>query len=57
MPDWRQTEFRHPHAFQHSKADHEFSEAELEPKTNIEITRQIHALTTEHRRLTDERGR
>ncbi|MCW2503682.1 MAG: hypothetical protein JWO79_1966 [Actinomycetia bacterium] len=39
-------------AFQQAKADHEFTEQELELKTNTEITRQIHRLTTElHRRL------
>jgi uncharacterized membrane protein len=39
-------------AFQEAKADHDFVEQELELKTNTEITRQIHALTTElHRRL------
>jgi uncharacterized membrane protein len=38
--------------FQQAKADHEFTEQELELKTNTEITRQIHRLTTElHRRL------
>jgi uncharacterized membrane protein len=34
-------------SFQQAKADHDFSEQELELKTNTEITRQIHALTTE----------
>jgi uncharacterized membrane protein len=44
-------------AFQQAKADHEFSEAEQELKTNTELTRQIHALTTElHRRLLDRSG-
>jgi uncharacterized membrane protein len=39
-------------AFQQAKADHDFNEQELELKTNTELTRQIHALTTElHRRL------
>ncbi len=39
-------------AFQQAKADHDFTEQELELKTNTEITRAIHALTTElHRRL------
>ena len=38
--------------FQQAKADHDFTEQELELKTNTELTRQIHALTTElHRRL------
>lgn len=39
-------------AFQQAKADHDFVEQEMELKTNTEITRTIHALTTElHRRL------
>jgi uncharacterized membrane protein len=39
-------------AFQQAKADHDFVEQEIELKTNTQITRQIHALTTElHRRL------
>ncbi len=39
-------------AFQQAKADHDFTEQELELKTNTDLTRQIHALTTElHRRL------
>ena len=39
-------------AFQQAKADHDFIEQELELRTNTEITRQIHVLTTElHRRL------
>jgi uncharacterized membrane protein len=34
------------------KADHDFKEQELELKTNTELTREIHVLTTElHRRL------
>jgi len=38
--------------FQQIKAEHDFVEQELELKTNTEITKQIHALTTElHRRL------
>jgi uncharacterized membrane protein len=38
--------------FQQVKAEHDFVEQELELKTNTEITRQIHTLTTElHRRL------
>jgi uncharacterized membrane protein len=38
-------------AFQQAKADHDFVEQELELKTNTELTRDIHALTTElHRR-------
>ena len=39
-------------AFQQAKADHEFTEQELELKTNTEITRLIHTLTSElHQRL------
>jgi uncharacterized membrane protein len=39
-------------AFQEAKADHDFHEQELELKTNTELTRQIHVLTTElHQRL------
>jgi uncharacterized membrane protein len=42
-------------AFQQAKADHDFVEQELELKTNTEITRAIHTLTTElHRRLIPE---
>jgi uncharacterized membrane protein len=42
-------------AFQQAKADHDFNEQELELKTNTELTRQIHVLTTElHRRLLAE---
>ena len=42
-------------AFQQAKADHDFNEQELELKTNTELTRAIHTLTTElHRRLLDE---
>ncbi|MGH3720973.1 MAG: DUF1003 domain-containing protein [Pseudonocardiaceae bacterium] len=42
-------------AFQQAKADHDFNEQELELKTNTELTREIHTLTTElHRRLVDE---
>jgi uncharacterized membrane protein len=36
-------------AFQQAKADHEFAEAERELKTNTEVTRAIHELTTEMR--------
>ena len=44
-------------SFQQAKADHDFNEQELELKTNTELTRQIHQLTTElHRRLIDHRG-
>jgi uncharacterized membrane protein len=43
--------------FQQAKADHDFNEQELELKTNTEITRAIHALTTElHRRLIVHQG-
>ena len=39
-------------AFQQAKADHDFNEQELELKTNTELTRAIHQLTTElHRRV------
>ncbi len=42
-------------AFQQAKADHDFNEEELELKTNTELTRAIHVLTTElHRRLIEE---
>ena len=34
-------------AFQQAKADHDFVEQELELKTNTELTRSIHQLTTE----------
>jgi uncharacterized membrane protein len=45
-------------AFQQAKADHDFNEQELELKTNTELTRAIHTLTTElHRRLLEEPGR
>jgi uncharacterized membrane protein len=45
-------------AFQQAKADHDFNEQELELKTNTEITRAIHALTTElHRRVVDNQAR
>jgi uncharacterized membrane protein len=41
--------------FQQAKADHDFNEQELELKTNTELTREIHALTTElHHRLLDQ---
>ena len=43
-------------AFQQAKADHDFVESELELKTNTQLTREIHALTTElHRRLVAEK--
>jgi uncharacterized membrane protein len=39
-------------AFQQAKANHDFTEQELELKTNTDLTRQIHTLTTElHRRV------
>jgi uncharacterized membrane protein len=39
-------------AFQQTKADHDFKSQELELKTNTDLTREIHTLTTElHRRL------
>jgi uncharacterized membrane protein len=44
-------------AFQQAKADHDFNEQELELKTNTELTRAIHQLTTElHRRVIGEGG-
>jgi uncharacterized membrane protein len=43
-------------AFQQAKADHDFNDQELELKTNTELTREIHRLTTElHRRFIDHR--
>ena len=43
--------------FQQAKADHDFNEQELELKTNTQLTREIHVLTTElHRRLVEEPG-
>jgi uncharacterized membrane protein len=42
-------------AFQQAKADHDFNEQELELKTNTELTREIHTLTTElYNRLLDK---
>jgi hypothetical protein len=39
-------------AFQRAKADHDFTEQDLELKTNTDLTREIDKLTTElHRRL------
>ena len=39
-------------AFQQAKADHDFTEQELELKTNTQLTREIDKLTTElHRRV------
>ena len=44
-------------AFQQAKADHDFNEQELELKTNTELTRAIHRLTTElHRRVIEDAG-
>ncbi|MCW2604423.1 MAG: hypothetical protein JWN61_2558 [Pseudonocardiales bacterium] len=41
-------------SFQQAKADHDFLEQELELKTNTQLTREIHVLTTElHRRVID----
>ena len=43
--------------FQQMKADHDFSQQELELKTNTELTRAIHAMTTElHSRLVRASG-
>ena len=42
--------------FQQLKANHDFREQELELKTNTQLTREIHVLTTElHRRVIDGR--
>ena len=39
-------------AFQQAKADHDFTEQELELRTNTQLTREIHVLTSElHRRV------
>ena len=44
-------------AFQQAKADHDFTEQELELKLNTQLTREIDKLTTElHRRLLDQSG-
>src|SRR3954451_12484853 len=41
-------------AFQQAKADHDFVAQEQELKTNTQLTREIHVLTTElHRRVID----
>ena len=41
-------------AYQQAKANHDFQEQELELKTNTQLTREIHTLTTElHRRVID----
>jgi uncharacterized membrane protein len=43
-------------AFQQAKADHDFTEQETELKTNTQLTREIHLLTTElHRRVLGSR--
>ncbi len=40
--------------FQQAKADHDFVEQETELKTNTQLTREIHLLTTElHQRVVD----
>jgi uncharacterized membrane protein len=45
-------------AFQQAKADHDFTEQELELKTNTQLTREIHVLTTElHRRVIGDSAR
>src|SRR3954465_15662222 len=42
-------------AFQQAKANHDFIEQEGELKTNTQLTREIHVLTTElHRRVIDD---
>ncbi|MCW2785609.1 MAG: hypothetical protein JWP74_2126 [Marmoricola sp.] len=44
-------------SFQQAKADHDFVAQELELRTNTDLTREIHVLTTElHRRLVPEDG-
>jgi uncharacterized membrane protein len=41
--------------FQQAKADHDFIAQELELRTNTDLTREIHVLTTElHRRVIDD---
>ncbi len=45
-------------AFQQAKADHDFTEQELELKTNTQLTREIYTLTTElHRRVLGDPAR
>jgi uncharacterized protein DUF1003 len=45
-------------AFQQAKADHDFTEQELELKTNTQLTREIHVLTAElHKRLIENPAR
>ncbi len=42
-------------AFQQAKADHDFTEQELELETNTDLTRKIHVLTLElHARMVAE---
>lgn len=42
-------------AFQQSKADHDFTEQDLELKTNTQLTREIYALTAElHKRYVED---
>jgi uncharacterized membrane protein len=44
-------------AFQQARANHDFREQELELKTNTQLTREIHELTTElHRRVVQDGG-
>lgn len=44
-------------AFQIAKADHDFVQQELELRTNTDLTRAIHVMTTElHRRMTADDG-
>src|SRR5690349_16357456 len=44
-------------AFQQAKADHDFSEQELELKTNTQLTREIDRLTAEvHKRVVENTG-
>ena len=44
-------------SFQQAKADRDFQESELEPKTNTDLTREIHRLTQElHRRVLGAEG-
>ena len=45
-------------AFQQAKADHDFTEQELELKTNTQLTREIDQLTSElHRRVMGDSAR
>jgi len=45
-------------AFQQAKADHDFTEQELELKTNTQLTREVHTLTAElHRRFMEDPAR